>query len=316
MGIYGPVAIAQPLSVDDNAASLTVDGIFFQSTQPVSAVTLPLPTGAATLAGQTQPGVDVGDVTVNNLTGAAAVNIQDGGNSITVDGTVTANQGTAAGASSGWPHKLVDSAGVNVATVKAASTAIASTDLPLAVGLHPTSPLPAGTNVLGALSANQSVNNAQWIGSAAPTVGQKAMASSIPVVLASDQSVLPALAEGRASTLWITATAAVNTASTATLPAAGVGLFHYITRVELVKLYSVVGIAAGAGVIITTTNLPGTPAFTTEQLASAAGTAIKVIDWTPATPFKSTTANTSTTFVAPLQLQTIWRWNVSYFTAA
>lgn len=36
-----------------------------------------------------QPGVDIGDVTVNNAGGAAAVNIQDGGNSITVDGAVT-----------------------------------------------------------------------------------------------------------------------------------------------------------------------------------------------------------------------------------
>lgn len=35
-------------------------------------------------------GVDIGDVTINNAAGAAAVNIQDGGNSITVDGTVTA----------------------------------------------------------------------------------------------------------------------------------------------------------------------------------------------------------------------------------
>lgn len=36
-----------------------------------------------------QPGVDIGDVTVNNAGGASAVNIQDGGNSITVDGAVT-----------------------------------------------------------------------------------------------------------------------------------------------------------------------------------------------------------------------------------
>jgi hypothetical protein len=38
-------------------------------------------------------GTDIGDVTINNANGAAAVNIQDGGNTITVDGTVTANQG-------------------------------------------------------------------------------------------------------------------------------------------------------------------------------------------------------------------------------
>ena len=51
-------------------------------------------------------GTDIGDVTINNAGGASAVNIQDGGNSITVDGsvnilslpaitgTVTVNQGT------------------------------------------------------------------------------------------------------------------------------------------------------------------------------------------------------------------------------
>lgn len=50
-----------------------------------------LPSGAATSALQTQPGVDVGDVTINNASGASAVNVQDGGNSLTVDGTITAN---------------------------------------------------------------------------------------------------------------------------------------------------------------------------------------------------------------------------------
>lgn len=55
----------------------------------VNVKTSVLPTGAATSALQTQPGVDIGDVTINNAAGAAAVNIQDGGNSITVDGAVT-----------------------------------------------------------------------------------------------------------------------------------------------------------------------------------------------------------------------------------
>jgi hypothetical protein len=35
-----------------------------------------------------QPGVDIGDVTINNSSGASSVNIQDGGNSITVDAPV------------------------------------------------------------------------------------------------------------------------------------------------------------------------------------------------------------------------------------
>jgi hypothetical protein len=45
-------------------------------TQPVSAASLPLPTGAATSALQTQPGVDIGDVTVNNAAGTNPVPVQ------------------------------------------------------------------------------------------------------------------------------------------------------------------------------------------------------------------------------------------------
>lgn len=70
-----------------NDGTMTVDGSAV--TQPVSAASLPLPTGAATAALQTQPGVDIGDVTINNAAGAAAVNVQDGGNSLTVDGSVS-----------------------------------------------------------------------------------------------------------------------------------------------------------------------------------------------------------------------------------
>jgi len=114
------------------------------------------------------------------------------------------------------------------------------------------------------------------------------------------------------SLLHVTATGAVNAPVTATLPAAGVGLFHYVTAIQLVKLYNVIGVAAGAGVIISSSNLPGTPNWTTEQLASPAGTAITVIDLVIPGGLRSAVANTATTFIAPQQLQTIWRWNVSY----
>lgn len=49
-------------------------------------------------------GTDIGDVTINNASGASAVNIQDGGNTITVDGTVAVTSAgitTIAGAVSG-----------------------------------------------------------------------------------------------------------------------------------------------------------------------------------------------------------------------
>lgn len=62
----------------------------------VDVLTLPsLPAGTNAIGKLTaNDGVDIGDVTINNAAGASAVNIQDGGNVITVDGTVTANAGS------------------------------------------------------------------------------------------------------------------------------------------------------------------------------------------------------------------------------
>lgn len=79
------VSSAAPLQVTlantgANATAVKVDG---------SAVTQPV---SGTVTASAQPGVDIGDVTINNAAGASAVNIQDGGNSITVDGTVAATQ--------------------------------------------------------------------------------------------------------------------------------------------------------------------------------------------------------------------------------
>lgn len=73
-----------------------VEGVAGGVVVPISAASLPLPAGAATSALQTQPGVDIGDVTVNNGAAGAAVNIQDGGNSITVDSSIKNSYGTEA----------------------------------------------------------------------------------------------------------------------------------------------------------------------------------------------------------------------------
>ncbi len=117
-----------------------------------------------------------------------------------------------------------------------------------------------------------------------------------------------------ASNLWVSGTSAVNAALTVTLPAVS-GQFHYITSIQIQKLYNVIGVASATGNIITTTNLPGNPAFTTEQLASAAGTVVTVVSLSMTSPIKSSVVNTATTIVMPQQLQTIWRANVNYYTA-
>lgn len=79
------------VTVDGSGVTQPVSGTFWQGTQPVSAAALPLPSGAATSAKQLADGHNV---TVDNAAGASAVNIQDGGNTITVDGTITADAGT------------------------------------------------------------------------------------------------------------------------------------------------------------------------------------------------------------------------------
>lgn len=58
------------LSATDNAVLDTIDAVL------------------DTINAKLVTGTDIGDVTINNASGAAAVNIQDGGNTITVDGTV------------------------------------------------------------------------------------------------------------------------------------------------------------------------------------------------------------------------------------
>lgn len=105
------------------------------------------------------------------------VNIADGGNSITVDGTVSLGAGTAGigklTANNGVDigdvtiNNVIDSAvyvrttdGTNTAAVKAASTAAVAADPALVVAISPnnTVGLSAGTNAIGKLAANDGVD--------------------------------------------------------------------------------------------------------------------------------------------------------------
>jgi len=76
------VTIQEPLSIDDNGSSITVDAVDLDIRNLVFA-TDKVDASGSTLGAN--DGVDIGDVTINNAAGASAVNIQDGGNSITVD---------------------------------------------------------------------------------------------------------------------------------------------------------------------------------------------------------------------------------------
>lgn len=114
------------------------------------------------------------------------------------------------------------------------------------------------------------------------------------------------------STLWVTATAAANTAATATLPAAGAGMFHYITSINITR-NATAALAGTATIIHTTTNLPGSPAWSVGNNMIAGGTQTDV-DFQPASPLKSSVANTATTIVAAAGGAAVLnRVNVSYY---
>ena len=114
------------------------------------------------------------------------------------------------------------------------------------------------------------------------------------------------------SILHVTATAAANTAATATLPAAGAGMFHYITHIDITR-NATAALAGTATIIHTSTNLPGTPAWSVGNAMVAGGTEKDVV-YEPTTPLKSLTANTATTVVAAAAgAAVLGRVNVSYY---
>ena len=88
--------ITNVVHVDDNGGALTVDGTVTANLSAIDNAVLDVIAAKdfatqATLSAlnaKLVSGTAIGDVTINNSSGAAAVNIQDGGNSITVDGTV------------------------------------------------------------------------------------------------------------------------------------------------------------------------------------------------------------------------------------
>jgi hypothetical protein len=112
--------------------------------------------------------------------------------------------------------------------------------------------------------------------------------------------------------LHVTATAAANAAATATLPAAGAGMFHYITSIQMYR-NATAALAGTATLIHTSTNLPGSPAWSVGNAMAAGGTQLDLA-YEPGIPFKSLVANTATTLVmAAGGAAVINRVNVSYY---
>lgn len=128
-------------------------------------------------------------------------------------------------------------------------------------------------------------------------------------------TIRPSLNRPYPTQLWITVAGAANAIATATLPAAGVGLFHYITHIDIMRS-STAAVAGTAILTHTSTNLPGSPAWSFGNAIIAGGTE-KDLLLDLSAPLKSSVANTATTIVAPAPGAAVQnRINVGYFVGA
>jgi hypothetical protein len=135
---------------------------------------------------------------------------------------------------------------------------------------------------------------------------------TLSAATAGSEQALVVRAIPQSSTLCQSATAAANTGLTVTLPAAGAGLFHYITGIEITR-NATAALAGTATLVITTTNLSGSRAWSVGNAMAAGGTQIDV-SIMRTIPIKSSVANTATTIVMPVPgAAVLWRCNVDYY---
>lgn len=121
-------------------------------------------------------------------------------------------------------------------------------------------------------------------------------------------------ARGSITSLTGTTVGAAGAATTLTIAAPGAGLRHYLTYLSINRFATALLAAGAAPVTVTTTNIPGTLAFSFAADAAAAGTLDR---WREdfAYPIATTAQNTATTIVCPATPSVIWRVTAGYYVA-
>lgn len=198
---------AAPTDVDTGAGlpvavqgTVPISGTFWQATQPVSAVSLPLPTGAALDASVTALSGKFGALGQAAMAASAPVVIASDQAAIPVTVTSTTITGTVAATQSGtWNvgsittlpalvagAALIGKVGIDQTTPGTTNKVNIGTDGTVAIGTA----LPAGTNAIGKLAANAGVTVGAVEIAAAQTLATVTTVGSI--------TTLPALAAGAA----------------------------------------------------------------------------------------------------------------------
>jgi hypothetical protein len=137
---------------------------------------------------------------------------------------------------------------------------------------------------------------------------------SVAAVLCASASLLDQSLQGMITGGIGTAVGASGAAVTLTLASPGAGLRHYMTYLSINRFAAAVLTAAAAPVTVTTTNLPGSLAFSFAADAAALGT---IDRWREdfAFPIASVAQATATTIVCPVTTGVIWRVTAGFYVA-
>jgi len=137
---------------------------------------------------------------------------------------------------------------------------------------------------------------------------------SASALLLTSTANLPNIMKQSATPLIVTSVGVASAAVTLTLPAPGAGLRHYITYLSINRFATALLTAAAAPVTVTTTNLPGSLAFSFAADAAAQGT---IDRWREdfSFPLAASAQNIATTVACPVTTNVIWRVTGGYFVA-
>lgn len=158
-----------------------------------------------------------------------------------------------------------------------------------------------------------------WVGKCAPFRIVRARATAYTSGLAAaglhaGNGALDDSLEAMLTSSMVTATGASGAAVTLTLPAPGAGLRQYLTYLAIGRYAAAVLTASATPVIVTTTNLPGSLAFTVPADAAALGTFDRYRE-DFSFPLAASAQNTAVTFVCPATTGVIWRATGGYYIA-
>lgn len=137
---------------------------------------------------------------------------------------------------------------------------------------------------------------------------------SATAVLMTSNAALDDSLQGAVTPLVVTTLGAAGAAATLTLPAPGAGLRQYLTYLSINRFATALLTAAAVPVAVTTTNLPGTLAFSFAADAAPQGSLDRWReDFTY--PLAGSAQNAAMTIVCPATTGVIWRVTAGYYVA-